>query len=60
MAPILGYLNNKQMVAISVSTIMMKNTNQKKDTLFCGLVSKPIGAGNSKTVRARIMIMAII
>jgi hypothetical protein len=47
-------------VAISVTNITRKNTSKNIETSPCGLVSKPIGGGNSRTVRIKIAITAPI
>ncbi len=44
--------------AISVTRITRKKISQKIDTSVCGLVSKPIGGGNSKTVIIRVATIA--
>jgi hypothetical protein len=56
--PRLGRLNIKGIAVISVIRIIRKKSNHKGETLVCGLVSNPIGGGNSNTVMIKIAIIA--
>jgi hypothetical protein len=49
--PNFGFFKIRGIVAISATTMVKKKNNHPIDTLFCGLVSNPIGAGNSRIVR---------
>src|SRR6266487_6111589 len=56
--PRLGRLKIKGIAAISLTRIIRKKTSHKRETLVCGLVSNPIGAGNSNTVIIKMAIIA--
>jgi hypothetical protein len=47
------------MAVISLTRINRKKNSQKTETLVCGLVSNPIGGGNSNTVTSRMTRMAL-